>query len=90
LREPQTLDRQAINVRRRVITLAVATHISVAEVVCHDEDDVRFWRLRPACTTKANPCQRQRTRLDKSTTRERVLLLHMSLLFWTVGNGRGP
>mgnify|MGYP003694794821 CR=1 FL=1 len=43
-----------------------------------------FGDCAQACATKANPCQRQRTRgsrLDKSTTRERVLLRHMSLLF---------
>jgi hypothetical protein len=83
LREFQPLDCQAVYVWRRVVVLTVAAHISVAEVIRHDEDDVRPCRLRPGCAAKANPCQGQRTRgscLDESTTRNCALLRHVSPL----------
>src|SRR5260370_335132 len=79
LREHQSLDRQAVDVRRRIITLAVAAHVGIAEVIRHDEDDVRFDSLRPTRTAEAEPGQRQRargTRLDKSTTRNYAALRH--------------
>src|SRR6266581_6864497 len=76
LRELQSLDRQTVDVRRRVVTLAVAAHVRIAEVVRHDEDDVRLDGLCPTYPAKSDPCQGQRTRgsrLDKLTTGKRPL-----------------
>ena len=42
LGEPHPFQREAVDVRRRVVELAVATHIRVAEIVRQDEDDVRL------------------------------------------------
>ena len=75
LREPHPLDRQTVHVRRRVVALAVATHVGIAKVVGQDEDDVRLDRLRKAGAAKAEPGQSQRTRgarLDEAATAERV------------------
>jgi len=78
LREPQPLERQAVDVRRRVVALAVAAHVGIAEVVGEDEDDVRLGRLRKAGTGKAHSGQRQRARgssLDEAATAHHVLVM---------------
>src|SRR4029453_5697922 len=79
LRESQSLDCQPVDVWRCIVAVTVATHISVAEVIRQDEDDVRLCRLSGGRVTKPHPRQRQRTRgsrLDKSTTRNCALLRH--------------
>ena len=42
LREPHPFKGEAIDVRRRVVELAVAAHIRIAEIVRQDENDVRL------------------------------------------------
>jgi hypothetical protein len=44
-------DRQTVHVRRRVVALAVATHVGIAKVVGQNKDDVRLGRLRKAGAT---------------------------------------
>src|SRR5712691_10189658 len=57
LRELQSLDCQTVDVRRRVVTLAVAAHVRIAEVVRQDEDDVRLDGLCPAYPAKSAPSE---------------------------------
>jgi hypothetical protein len=57
LREPQSLERQPVDVRRGVVALAVAAHVGIAEIVRQDEDDVRLGALRKAGASEAG--QRQ-------------------------------
>src|SRR5262245_63418654 len=57
LRKPQAFNRQTVHVRRGVVALAIAAHISIAEVVRQDEDDVRLSVLREAGA--AETCERQ-------------------------------
>src|SRR6267378_1251680 len=86
LSETDPLDREAVNVRRRVVTLAVAAQVGVAEVVGHDEDDIRPAGLpaglRPTGAAETQAREGQRTdggRLDKSTTGDRALVMcHLS------------
>src|SRR5262249_25658025 len=59
LLEHQSFERQSVDVWRRVVSLAVAAHVRIAEVVRQDEDDVRFDSLRQTRTAKANPSQHQ-------------------------------
>src|SRR6266699_3926163 len=84
LRELQSLDYQTVDVWRRVVTLAVAAHVRIAEVVHQDEDDVWLYRLRPTFSAKSEPRQGRRARcgrLDKLTTSKCSLnMRHMVLL----------
>src|SRR6266567_8465831 len=74
LRELQSLDCQTVDVWRRVVTLAVAAYIRIAEVVRQDEDDVRLDGLCPTYSAKSDPRENRRARadcLDKMTTGKR-------------------
>ena len=79
LREPQAFDGQTIHIGRRVVALPVATHVGVAEVVRHDENNVRLGRLRPTWATKSGAGDGQRTctrRLNKLPT------CHSATMMW--------
>jgi hypothetical protein len=81
LRKFYSLDRDPVDVRRRVVALAVATHISVAEVIRQDEDDVRPGSLRLTCATKTGQSQRAcGSRLHEPATGQRVLIMGHVLL----------
>ena len=76
LHELQALGRQAVDIRCRVVALAVATHVGIAKIVGQDEDDIGLGDLCDAGATRANSSQYQRTcgcRLDKPATSHRVL-----------------
>ena len=51
----QSLDGQPVDVGRRIVALTVAAHIGVAEVIRHDEDDVRIGRLSPGGRPRPTP-----------------------------------
>src|SRR5258706_11424852 len=82
LSETEPLDREAVDVRRHVVTLAVAAQVRVAEVVGHDEDDVRPAGLRPTGAAQNQAREGQRTdggRLDESAAGNRALAIcHLS------------
>src|SRR5882762_11154737 len=76
LRELQSLDCQTVDVWRRVVTLAVAAHVRIAEVVRQDENDVWLDGLCPTFSARSEPRQGHRARggrLDKMTTGKRPL-----------------
>ncbi len=76
LRELQSLDCQTVDVWRRVVTLAVAAHVRIAEVIRQNEDDVWLGGLCPTYSAISAPRESQGARggrLDKSTTRKRSL-----------------
>src|SRR5882672_6497174 len=76
LRELQSLDCQTVDVWRRVVTLAVAAHVPIAEVVRQDEYNVWLDGLCPAYSAKSGPREGQRGRggrFDKSATGKRPL-----------------
>jgi len=82
LGEHQSFQREPIDVRRRVVALAVAADVAVAQVVRQDEDDVRFDGLSQARTTETGSGQRERAqgaRLNKPTTRNQPAPRHVSL-----------
>src|SRR6266702_2252451 len=71
LRELQSFHCQTVDVWRRVVTLAVAAHVRIAEVGRQDEDDVWLYPLRPTYSAKSEPRKGHRARagrLDKMTT----------------------
>src|SRR5713101_9579360 len=99
LRELQSLDCKTVDVWRRIVTLAVAAHVRITEVVRQNEDDIRLGALRPTCAAKSDPHQGQRARggrLDKSTTGKHplnirhVVLPVLSQLRTTLQSCSGP
>src|SRR5713101_3809306 len=83
LSELQSLDCQTVDVWRRVVTLAVAAHVRIAEVVRQNEDDVRLDGLCPTYSAESEPRQGHRARggrLDKMTTGKRPLNMRHRVL----------
>ena len=94
LGEFQPLEREPVDVRRRVVLLAVAAHVGIAEVVGEDEDDVRLGGLVGGLGS--GPAQSRRGRRERTgragneiTTRQARSIRHrLSPLERTGGCGQ--